>query len=182
MVAAPRGHHRIRSAALRLPNMVHARVVRPPAQAPRKPSPQPEGSGDRNAIPYYRLPNARVTHHFQPKAVLRTSAMRGLGAYCNVFAIESFMDELARAAKVDPVAFRLRHLEDPRAIDVVKLAAEKFGWDGYKNLASYCALVPASPSWAPAKPRRARPRRRSPTRCSMPALCACATCRLTARE
>ena len=121
-----------------------------------KPSPQPEGSGDRNAIPYYRLPNARVTHHFQPKAVIRTSAMRGLGAYCNVFAIESFMDELARAAQVDPVAFRLRHLEDPRAIEVVKLAASKFGWDGYKkvsrrgrgfafarykNLASYCALA-----------------------------------------
>ncbi|WP_273163483.1 xanthine dehydrogenase family protein molybdopterin-binding subunit [Massilia timonae] len=131
-------------------------LAKPFAPPTPKPSPQPEGSGDRNAIPYYRLPNARVTHHFQPKAVLRTSAMRGLGAYCNVFAIESFMDELARAAKVDPVAFRLRHLEDPRAIDVVKLAAAKFGWDGYKktarrgrgfafarykNLASYCALA-----------------------------------------
>ena len=131
-------------------------LAKPFAPPTPKPSPQPEGSGDRNAIPYYRLPNARVTHHFQPKAVLRTSAMRGLGAYCNVFAIESFMDELARAAKVDPVAFRLRHLEDPRAIDVVELAAAKFGWDGYKktarrgrgfafarykNLASYCALA-----------------------------------------
>ena len=131
-------------------------LAKPFAPPTPKPSPQPEGSGDRNAIPYYRLPNARVTHHFQPKAVLRTSAMRGLGAYCNVFAIESFMDELARAAKVDPIAFRLRHLEDPRAIDVVELAAAKFGWDGYKktarrgrgfafarykNLASYCALA-----------------------------------------
>ena len=130
-----------------------ARPFTPPVPTP---SPQPEGSGDRNAIPYYLLPNARVTHHFQPKAVLRTSAMRGLGAYCNVFAIESFMDELARAAQVDPVAFRLRHLEDPRALDVIRLAAEKFGWDGYrrtprrgrgfafaryKNLAAYCALA-----------------------------------------
>jgi len=138
-------------------NLLPATHLAKPFTPPRpKPSPQPEGSGDRNAIPYYRLPNARVTHHFQPKAVLRTSAMRGLGAYCNVFAIESFMDELARAAKLDPVAFRLRHLEDPRAIDVVKLAAAKFGWDGYKktarrgrgfafarykNLASYCALA-----------------------------------------
>ena len=138
-------------------NLLPATHLAKPFTPPRpKPSPQPEGSGDRNAIPYYRLPNARVTHHFQPKAVLRTSAMRGLGAYCNVFAIESFMDELARAAKVDPVAFRLRHLEDPRAIDVVKLAAAKFGWDSYKktarrgcgfafarykNQASYCALA-----------------------------------------
>ncbi|MGF6275760.1 nicotinate dehydrogenase subunit B [Massilia sp. UYP11] len=128
-----------------------------PFTPPRpKPIPQPEGGGDRNAIPYYRLPNARVTHHFQPQAVLRASAMRGLGAYFNVFAIESLMDELARAAKLDPVAFRLRHLEDPRAIDVVRLAAEKFGWEGYKkparrgrgfafarykNLAAYCALA-----------------------------------------
>lgn len=136
-----------------LPATHLARPFTPPKPAP---SPQPEGSGDRNAIPYYLLPNARVTHHFQPKAVLRTSAMRGLGAYCNVFAIESFMDELARAAKLDPVAFRLRHLEDPRAIDAVKLAAARFGWDAYqrtprrgrgfafaryKNLASYCALA-----------------------------------------
>jgi len=131
-------------------------LARPFAPPMPKPSPQPEGSGDRNAIPYYVLPNARVTHHFQQVSILRTSALRGLGAYCNVFAIESFMDELARAANSDPVAFRLRHLLDPRARDVVKLAASKFGWDGYrrgsrrgrgfafaryKNLASYCALA-----------------------------------------
>ena len=131
-------------------------LARPFAPPVPKPSPQPEGSGDRNAIPYYVLPNARVTHHFQSTPVLRTSALRGLGAYCNVFAIESFMDELARAANKDPVAFRLRHLIDPRALDVIKLAASKFGWDGYrrparrgrgfafaryKNLASYCAVA-----------------------------------------
>lgn len=133
-----------------------ARPFTPPVP---KPSPQPEGSGDRNAIPYYAIPNARVTHHFQPQAILRTSALRGLGAYCNVFAIESFMDELARAANADPVEFRLRHLTDPRAIDVVKLAASKFGWSSYrrpqgttrrgrgfafaryKNLLAYCALA-----------------------------------------
>ena len=60
-------------------------------------------------------------------------AAAGLGAagarrLCNVFAIESFMDELALAAGADPVEFRLRHLEDPRARDVVELAAERFGW------------------------------------------------------
>ena len=59
---------------------------------------------------------------------LRVSALRALGAYMNVFSIESFMDELAHAAGADPVEFRLRHLEDARARDVVQLAAERFGW------------------------------------------------------
>jgi CO/xanthine dehydrogenase Mo-binding subunit len=97
----------------------------------------------------------KVVHHFLPDMPVRVSALRGLGAYLNVFSIESFMDELAAMAKKDPVAFRLEHLEDPRAIAVVRLAAEKFGWDGkvqagvgrgfafakYKNLASYCAVA-----------------------------------------
>ncbi len=131
-------------------------LARPFAPPVPKPIPQPEGGGDRNAIPYYVLPNARVTHRFQPAGPFRTSAVRSLGAYCNVFAIESFMDELARAARADPVAFRLRHLFDARAIEVVKLAAAKFGWDGYrraarrgrgfafaryKNSAAYCAIA-----------------------------------------
>jgi nicotinate dehydrogenase subunit B len=123
---------------------------------PATPLPQPEGGGDRNAIPLYALPNARVTHHFIAQAPLRTSALRSLGAYGNVFAIESFMDELARAANADPVAFRLRNLQDPRARDVVRLAAERFGWDRhqrrprhgrgfafarYKNLGAYAAVA-----------------------------------------
>lgn len=130
-----------------------AKPFTPPTPAP---IPQPQGSGDRNAIPYYVLPNARVIHRFQPAGPFRTSALRALGAYCNVFAIESFMDELAQAAGLDPVAFRLRHLLDPRAIEVVKLAAAKFGWNGYKksprrgrgfafarykNLAAFCAIA-----------------------------------------
>jgi CO/xanthine dehydrogenase Mo-binding subunit len=138
-------------------NLLAATLLAKPFTPPApKPLPQPEGGGDRNAIPYYTLPNARVIHRFQPAGPLRTSALRSLGAYCNVFAIESFMDELARAAKADPVAFRLRHLADPRAIEVVKLAATKFGWNAYKrtarrgrgfafarykNLAAYCAIA-----------------------------------------
>ena len=138
-------------------NLLAATLLAKPFTPPTpKPIPQPQGSGDRNAIPYYVLPNARVTHRFQPAGPFRTSAVRSLGAYCNVFAIESFMDELARAAGLDPVAFRLRHLADPRAIETVKLAAAKFGWDGYrktprrgrgfafaryKNLAAYCAVA-----------------------------------------
>ena len=59
--------------------------------APR-PLPLPEGGGDRNAIPIYKFPNAKVVHHFIPEMPLRISAMRALGAYHNVFSIESFMD------------------------------------------------------------------------------------------
>jgi CO/xanthine dehydrogenase Mo-binding subunit len=123
---------------------------------PPKPIPQPEGGGDRNAIPLYRLPSARVVNHFIPGAMLRVSALRSLGAHMNIFAIESFMDELASAAGRDPVAFRLAHLDDPRAREVIRFAAERFGWTAYrnrrgraagfafaryKNLGAYCAVA-----------------------------------------
>jgi CO/xanthine dehydrogenase Mo-binding subunit len=122
-----------------------------------KPLPLPEGGGDRNAIPIYKFPNAQVVHHFIPAMPLRISAMRALGAYHNVFSIESFMDELATAAGADPVEFRLRHLDDPRGRDVIAMAAQRFGWQKgqkaplgrgygfafarYKNLAAYCAIA-----------------------------------------
>ncbi|HEX8787486.1 MAG TPA: molybdopterin cofactor-binding domain-containing protein, partial [Telluria sp.] len=138
-------------------NLLAARhLAKPFTPPPAKPIPLPEGGGDRNAIPYYVLPNARVVNHFQPQAPLRTSALRSLGAYCNVFSIESFMDELAHAAGADPVAFRLAHLDDARAVEVVRTAARRFGWDAYartprrgrgfafaryKNLAAFCALA-----------------------------------------
>jgi nicotinate dehydrogenase subunit B len=126
-----------------------------PVPAP-KPIPQPEGGGDRNAIPLYRIANARVVHHFLPTMPLRVSALRALGAYMNVFSIESFIDELAQAASADPVEFRLRHLDDPRAREVIQTASERFGWNSfrrlpgrgrgcafarYKNLAAYCAVA-----------------------------------------
>jgi CO/xanthine dehydrogenase Mo-binding subunit len=131
-------------------------LAQPFAPSPPKPLPQPEGGGDRNAIPLYALPNARVVHHFLPRMPLRVSALRSLGAYCNVFAIESFMDELAVAANADPVAFRLRHMRDARAQDVMRVAAERFGWSTYrrrtgrgrgfafaryKNLGAYAAMA-----------------------------------------
>jgi nicotinate dehydrogenase subunit B len=131
-------------------------LAAPFAPTPPRPLPQPEGGGDRNAIPLYLLPNARVVHHFLPAMPLRVSALRSLGAYMNVYAIESFIDELARAAKVDPVTLRLRHLGDSRAQDVVRRAAERFGWAAwrpqvgrgrgfafarYKNLGAYAAIA-----------------------------------------
>jgi nicotinate dehydrogenase subunit B len=119
--------------------------------------PQPNGGGDRNAIPLYQFPSARIAHHFIPQMPLRVSATRALGAYMNVYAIESFMDELALATGADPVEFRLAYLQDPRARDVVTRAAERFGWRKgqqpprgrgygfafakYKNIAGYCAVA-----------------------------------------
>ena len=126
--------------------------VPPPPQALA----QPEGGGDRNAIPLYNFANARVVHHFIPAMPLRVSALRSLGAYANIFALESFVDELATATKQDPIDFRLRHLDDPRALAVIRLASARFGWNDYKrgptrgrgfafarykNLGAYAAIV-----------------------------------------
>jgi len=138
--------------------LLAGREVEPPFPPERaRQIPQPEGGGDRNSIPLYALPNARVTSRFVPQSALRASALRSLGAHMNVFAVESFMDELARAGRVDPVAFRLAHLTDGRAREVVSLCAQRFGWEArpardgrrgagfafarYKNLASYCAVA-----------------------------------------
>jgi CO/xanthine dehydrogenase Mo-binding subunit len=118
--------------------------------------PLPAGAADRNAVPLYDFPNQRVVNHYVREMPVRTSALRSLGAYANVFAIESFMDELAASAGLDPVEFRLRHLRDERARTVVETAARRANWRGwtpaegrghgigfakYKNLGAYCAAV-----------------------------------------
>ena len=94
----------------------------------RAPRPQWFGGGDRNAPTNYDFANQRVTAHWLTGLPLRTSSMRTLGGAANTFANESFMDELATAAQVDPLEFRLRHLSDPRAIAVLRAAAERSGW------------------------------------------------------
>ena len=84
--------------------------------------------GARNAPTNYALPNQRVMIHSLAEAPLRTSSMRSLGGAGNTFANESFMDELAYAAEMDPLAFRLRHLDDPRGRDALEAAARTAGW------------------------------------------------------
>jgi CO/xanthine dehydrogenase Mo-binding subunit len=86
------------------------------------------GGGDRNAPTNYSIPNQVVRAHWLPGLPLRIASMRSLGGAANTFANESFMDELAAAAQMDPLEFRLGHLEDPRARQVVKSAAERSGW------------------------------------------------------
>jgi CO/xanthine dehydrogenase Mo-binding subunit len=117
----------------------------------------------RNALPLYTFcagnpDRPRVVKHFLPESPLRVSALRGLGSYANVFAMESFVDEVAAAIREDPVAFRLRNLEEPRARAVIEAVVERAGWqamarprgDGrgrgfafsqYKNRQVYMAAV-----------------------------------------
>ena len=125
--------------------------------APPRIIPQPAGGGDRNAIPLYDFPRQRIVHHFIKEMPLRVSALRTLGAYSNVFAVESFIDELARAANADPIAFRIAQLKDPRARAVIEAVAKKANWkegevgDGrrgrgigfakYKTLSVYVAVI-----------------------------------------
>jgi CO/xanthine dehydrogenase Mo-binding subunit len=132
-------------------------LAEPQQMGPPTSPPQPAGGGDRNAIPLYDFPSQRVTHHLVQDMPLRVSALRTLGAYANVFALESFMDELAGAAGADPVTFRLAHLKDPRAKAVIEKVAQMAAWtpsakgDGirgrgigfakYKNLGCYVAIV-----------------------------------------
>lgn len=116
------------------------------------------GGMSRNAVStIYEFSNQKVVGHLVQEIPLRASSLRAIGAYANIFAIESFMDELAMAAGIDPLDFRLRHLKDPRARAVLELAAQRAGWvrgvesDGtngrgiacarYSNHLGYFALV-----------------------------------------
>jgi CO/xanthine dehydrogenase Mo-binding subunit len=89
---------------------------------------QGAGQISQNGDPPYTAPNVRVTVHWTNETPLRISNLRAPGKIANTFAVESFTDELASAAGIDPVAFRLRGLTDPRAIEVIKRAAEMIGW------------------------------------------------------
>ena len=118
--------------------------------------PQANGGGaDRNSIPLYDFPSWQIDCHRLLTMPIRTSALRTLGAQGNVFAIESFIDEVAAERGEDPVAFRLRHLSDPRAREVIQSAATRANWKPakqagtghgigfarYKNTGAYCAVV-----------------------------------------
>jgi CO/xanthine dehydrogenase Mo-binding subunit len=113
------------------------------------------GGGDRNAIPLYDFPSWKIESNRLLTMPVRTSALRTLGAQGNVFAIESFLDELAAERNEDPIDFRLRHLSDPRAKDVIRAVADRAKWKPekhagighgigfarYKNTGAYCAVI-----------------------------------------
>ncbi len=91
-------------------------------------APLDRGGGTRNALTSYRFPNQRLTAHWVTNPALRPSALRSLGGLANTTANETMMDELAALAGADPVAFRLRHLDDPRAVAVIERVAALAGW------------------------------------------------------
>lgn len=83
--------------------------------------------GDRTAMPPYRYPNVSIVCHDTPPLV-RASWLRGVSALPNAFAHESMIDELAHHTDADPIAYRLRHLDDERARDLLSATAERAGW------------------------------------------------------
>lgn len=91
------------------------------------PEPVAYEMGDRTSVPPYRYDNLRVSID-DMAPILRASWLRGVSALPNSFAHESFVDELATAAGVDPVEFRLRHLDDPRAAELIRATADRAGW------------------------------------------------------
>jgi CO/xanthine dehydrogenase Mo-binding subunit len=129
----------------------------PPAPAPADVPDAVGAGGMRNAVALYDLAGQLLIHHFIPRLPVRTSSLRGLGAFANVFAIECFVDELAQAAGHDPVAYRLAMLSDPRARRVIETAAAMSDWQPnaesgsgrgkglgfarYKNRSGYAAVV-----------------------------------------
>jgi CO/xanthine dehydrogenase Mo-binding subunit len=133
----------------------------PPVPAPTDVPEAAGGGATRNGEPLYDVPAKRIIHHLVPEVPRRTSALRSLGAMPNIFALESFVDELAERAQQDPIAYRLARLSDPRARRVIERAAVMANWDGskrhanrsqahrgkgvgfaqYKNRAAYAAVV-----------------------------------------
>jgi CO/xanthine dehydrogenase Mo-binding subunit len=130
--------------------LLAARYLEPPIQMKSRGY---LGGGHRNADPYYGIPNITVNAHYYD-GPFRTSSLRSLGSFTNIFAIESFMDTLAEKAGQDPLEFRLNHLEDERAIAVIQkvqaLTSAQNNEDGkgigyafmrYKNTDAYIAVA-----------------------------------------
>jgi CO/xanthine dehydrogenase Mo-binding subunit len=126
-----------------------------PRMIATNPPPANGGGADRNSVPLYDWASWKIQSHRLLTMPIRTSALRTLGAQGNVFATESFLDELAAERGEDPIAFRLRQLKDIRAQDVIRAAAKRAHWkpakrDGigygagfarYKNTGAYCAAI-----------------------------------------
>jgi CO/xanthine dehydrogenase Mo-binding subunit len=129
----------------------------PPPSKANDPGEANGGGGTRNAFPMYDFPAKRVIHHLALETPVRVSSLRGLGALPNVYALECMMDELAERAGVDPVAYRLSLLSDPRARRLIENVAERCNWSArspvgtgrglglawsrYKNKAAYACVA-----------------------------------------
>jgi nicotinate dehydrogenase subunit B len=147
--------HSTRPAGSEEPNL-RAQQFLPHAMSmgPGNDAPQPQGGADRNAVPGYAIPAVRVVRKRPAYVPYRPSAMRGLGAFTNVIALEQLMESCAEAAVQDSIAYRLSHLEDPRAIAVIETVRDMvgprhdaedvgygLGYAQYKNSAGYLACI-----------------------------------------
>ncbi len=112
------------------------------------------GGADRNSMPLYDIPNIKIQKQIVYDLPWRTSAMRGLGAFVNVYAIETLMDDIASIHGIDPIEYRLKHLSDPRIIELIERVIDVSNWTDsssglpkgfafsrYKNSGAYCAMV-----------------------------------------
>ncbi|HUJ00327.1 MAG TPA: molybdopterin cofactor-binding domain-containing protein [Usitatibacter sp.] len=150
--------HTMRPGRAKIPTLLAASQLADPFERPVSVNPPFAGGGgaERNSVPAYDFPRLRVECHRVLEMPLRASALRSLGAFANVFAIESFVDDIARMRHEDPVAWRLRHLSDPRARAVIEAVARRsswgaplagegrgrgIGWARYKGFGAYCAVV-----------------------------------------
>jgi len=130
----------------------------PPPEPPTHDVPEENGGGaTRNGVPLYDIAQKRMVHHLITEPPVRTSALRGLGAMPNIFAMECCIDELAARAGQDPVAYRLSIIADKRARAVIEKVAAMAQWNAsepggtghgrgiafarYKNRAAYSAVV-----------------------------------------
>ena len=155
--------HSMRPGRSKVPVLLAASLLEPPFEKQIAINvPLSNGGGaERNTVPLYDFAEWRAVCHRTLTMPIRTSSLRSLGAHCNVFAIESFMDEIASSLEVDPLEFRLRHLSDLRGRAVLEAAAHMSGWSvrkntkevegkgmglafaRYKNTGAYCAVVAA---------------------------------------
>ncbi len=116
------------------PTLLAAAYIEDPFELPVAiDMPLPNGGSERNAVPQYDLARQHIAKHRVTAMPIRVSAMRSLGGFGNLFAIESFMDELAMTAGVDPVTFRLQHLADPRGRAVIEAATKRANWSCYQR-------------------------------------------------
>ena len=107
----------------------------------------------RNLDPLYDFGENRLVKNLVHNLPLRTSALRTLGAFSNVIALECFLNELAKTKNIDPFEIRINHLRDERAINVIKNLKDQMtkdiqndglyrgiGFSRYKNSAAFCAV------------------------------------------
>ena len=148
--------HSTRPDGAKEPNLrASAFMENPIPMGPGNDAPQPQGGADRNATPGYVIPSVQVRRDRPAIVPYRPSAMRGLGAFVNVIALETLMENCAEAAGVESTAYRIAHLNDPRAIAVIKAVAAMadkpakvpdgvgygLGYARYKNSAGYLACI-----------------------------------------